>query len=173
MFQNQQIAKDIYYVGVNDRQKHKFENMIPLPNGVSYNSYLIMDDKTALVDTVDISFGDVFIDKIQSQLQGRSLDYLIINHMEPDHSGSIRIMRKYYPEMIIVGNNKTLSMIDGFYGVTDNTLEIKDEQILSLGSHKLEFHLTPMVHWPETMMTYDQTTKVLFTHSLYSELILF
>lgn len=163
MFQNQKIAKDIYYVGVNDRQKHKFENMISLPNGVSYNSYLIMDEKTALVDTVDISFGDIFIEKIQSQLQGRTLDYLIINHMEPDHSGSIRIIRKYYPEMIIVGNIKTLSMVDGYYGVTDNTLEIKDGQILSLGTHKLEFHLTPMVHWPETMMTFDQATKVLFT----------
>ena len=163
MFKNQQIAKDIFYVGVNDRQKHKFENMIPIPNGVSYNSYLITDEKTALVDTVDISFGDVFIDKIQSQLQDRPLDYLIINHMEPDHSGSIRILRKYYPEVIIVGNSKTLSMVDGFYGVTDKTLEVVDGQILSLGKHKLEFHFTPMVHWPETMMTYDQTEKVLFS----------
>ena len=163
MFKNQQIAKDIFYVGVNDRQKHKFENMIPIPNGVSYNSYLITDEKTALVDTVDISFGDVFIDKIQSQLQNRPLDYLIINHMEPDHSGSIRILRKYYPEVIIVGNSKTLSMVEGFYGVTDKTLEVTDGQILSLGKHKLEFHFTPMVHWPETMMTYDQTEKVLFS----------
>jgi len=97
MFQNQEIAKDIFYVGVNDRQKHKFENMLPLPNGVSYNSYLIMDEKTALVDTVDIAKGDVFIDKIQSQLKERALDYLIVNHMEPDHSGSIRLLRQYYP----------------------------------------------------------------------------
>lgn len=163
MFKNQQIAKDIYYVGVNDRQKHKFENMIPLPNGVSYNAYLIMDKKTALVDTVDISYGDVFIDKIQSQLKGRTLDYLIINHMEPDHSGSIRLIRKYYPEMIIVGNSKTLSMVNGFYGVVDNTLEIQDAEILSLGAHKLHFHFTPMVHWPETMMTFDATEKVLFS----------
>ena len=85
MFRNQQIAPDIFYVGVNDRQKHKFENMISLPNGVSYNSYLIVDEKTALIDTVEVQFGDVFIDKIQSQLQGKPLDYLIINHMEPDH----------------------------------------------------------------------------------------
>jgi len=163
MFQNQKIAKDIYYVGVNDRQKAKFENMIPLPNGVSYNAYLIVDEKTALIDTVDIAFGDVFVNKIQSQLQGRTLDYLIINHMEPDHSGSIRLLRKYYPDMIIVGNNKTLSMVEGFYGVDDNLLEIKDAGILSLGAHKLQFHLTPMVHWPETMMTYDLTDKVLFS----------
>ena len=163
MFQNQQIAEDIFYVGVNDRQKHKFENMIPLPFGVSYNAYLIMDQKTALVDTVDISMGDIFIDKIQSQLQERTLDYLIINHMEPDHSGSIRILRQYYPEIMIVGNAKTLGMLEGFYGVTSNTKEIKDGEILSLGKHKLQFYLTPMVHWPETMMTFDQTAKVLFS----------
>ena len=90
MFKNQLVANDIYYVGVNDRNKYKFENSIPLPKGVSYNAYLIMDEKTALVDTVDVAFGDVFIGKIQSQLKGRKLDYLIINHMEPDHSGSIR-----------------------------------------------------------------------------------
>jgi anaerobic nitric oxide reductase flavorubredoxin len=163
MFKNQQIAKDIFYVGVNDRQKHKFENMLPLPYGVSYNAYLLTDEKTALIDTVDISFGDVFIEKIQSQLQGRPLDYLIINHMEPDHSGSIKLIRKYYPDMVIVGNNKTLSMVEGYYGVNENMLEIKDGEILSLGSHKLQFHFTPMVHWPETMMTYDLNEKVLFS----------
>jgi len=112
---------------------------------------------------VDISMGDIFIDKIQSQLQGRTLDYLIINHMEPDHSGSIRLIRQYYPEMIVVGNSKTLGMLQGFYGVDTNIKEIKDGEILSLGVHKLQFHLTPMVHWPETMMTYDQTDKVLFS----------
>jgi len=163
MFQNQEITKGIFYVGVNDRQKHKFENMLPLPYGVSYNSYLIVDEKTALVDTVDIGMGDVFIEKIQSQLQGRSLDYLIINHMEPDHSGSIKLIRKYYPEMIIVGNNKTLSMVEGYYGVTGNVLEVTDGETLSLGTHKLQFHLTPMVHWPETMMTYELTEKILFS----------
>ena len=163
MFQNQEIAKDIFYVGVNDRQKHKFENMLPLPLGVSYNAYMIIDEKTALIDTVDIAMGDLFIDKIQSQLKGRKLDYLIINHMEPDHSGSIKLIRKYYPEMIIVGNSKTLSMVEGFYGVDNNMLEIKDEEFLSLGKHKLQFHLTPMVHWPETMMTFDQGEKVLFS----------
>ncbi|HLP05590.1 MAG TPA: FprA family A-type flavoprotein [Paludibacter sp.] len=163
MFQNQEIAKDIYYVGVNDRQKHKFENMLPLPYGVSYNSYLIMDEKTALVDTVDMAKGDVFIDKIQSQLQGRSLDYLIINHMEPDHSGSIRLLRKYFPEITLVGNSKTLGMVEGFYGLDVNTKEIADGETLSLGKHKFQFYLTPMVHWPETMMTYEHSEKILFS----------
>ncbi|MDD3320670.1 MAG: FprA family A-type flavoprotein [Paludibacter sp.] len=163
MFQNQEITKDVFYVGVNDRQKHKFENMLPLPQGVSYNSYLIVDEKTALVDTVDIAMGDIFIEKIQSQLQGRTLDYLIINHMEPDHSGSLKLLRKYYPEMQIVGNSKTLDMVYGFYEVTGKTLEIKDEDTLVLGKHKLQFHLTPMVHWPETMMTYEITEQILFS----------
>jgi anaerobic nitric oxide reductase flavorubredoxin len=163
MFKNQLVANDIYYVGVNDRNKFKFENSIPLPKGVSYNAYLIMDEKTALVDTVDVAFGDVFIGKIQSQLKGRKLDYLIINHMEPDHSGSIRLIRQYFPEIVIVGNNKTLSMVEGFYGISGNTLEIKDGEKLHLGVHVLQFYLTPMVHWPETMMTFDETEKVLFS----------
>lgn len=163
MFQNYPISKDIYYVGVNDRQKHKFENMHPLPYGVSYNSYLIVDEKVALIDTVDICYGDVFIEKIQSQLKGRHIDYLIINHMEPDHSGSIRLLRKYYPEVTIIGNAKTLGMVTGYYGVDDNFMEVKDGEVLSLGAHQLQFYLTPMIHWPETMMTYDQSEKVLFS----------
>ena len=163
MFLNTEIAKDIFYVGVNDRIKHKFENMLPLPYGVSYNSYLITDKKTALVDTVDVCYGEVFIDKIKSQLGEKSVDYLIINHMEPDHSGSISLIRKYYPNMTIVGNKKTLEMLEGYYGIDDNTLEISDGEVLSLGKHKLQFHFTPMVHWPETMMTYDETENVLFS----------
>ena len=163
IFQNKQVAKDIFYVGVNDRQKAKFENIIPLPFGVSYNSYLIIDDKTALMDTVDFHQGEIFVDKIQSQLQGRKLDYLIINHMEPDHSGSIRLIRKYFPEVILVGNSRTLKMIEGFYGEASCVKEIHDEEILSLGTHELQFFLVPMVHWPETMMTFDRTEKVLFS----------
>lgn len=163
MYLNTEIAKDIYYVGVNDRIKHKFENMLPLPYGVSYNSYLIVDEKVALVDTVEISFGDVFIDKIQSQLRDRQIDYLIINHMEPDHSGSLSLLRKYYPNVTLVGNKKTLEMVQGYYGIDDNTLEVSDGEILKLGTHVLQFHLTPMVHWPETMMTYDESERVLFS----------
>jgi flavorubredoxin len=137
--------------------------MLPLPYGVSYNSYLITDEKTALIDTVDVCYGEVFIDKIKSQLGEKSIDYLIINHMEPDHSGSISLIRKYYPNMTIVGNKKTLEMLEGYYGIDDNTLEISDGEVLSLGKHKLQFHFTPMVHWPETMMTYDETENVLFS----------
>jgi len=163
MYINTKIAGEIYYVGVNDRIKAKFENMLPLSYGVSYNSYLIADEKVALIDTVEASYGDIFIQKIQSQLQGRSIDYLIINHMEPDHSGSITLLRKYYPNVTIVGNKRTLEMVEGYYGIDDNTMEIKDGDQLSLGRHQLTFYLTPMVHWPETMMTYDETEKVLFS----------
>jgi anaerobic nitric oxide reductase flavorubredoxin len=163
MFQNHKITDEIFYVGVNDRQKHKFENMLALPYGISYNSYLIIDEKTALIDTVEITFGDVFIGKIQAQLHGRKLDYLVINHMEPDHSGSIRLLRKFFPEMTIIGNNKTLHMIEGYYQVDDNVMEVKDGDELILGKHRLQFFFTPMVHWPETMMTYEHTNKVLFS----------
>ena len=163
MYINTKIAGEIYYVGVNDRIKEKFENMLPLPYGVSYNSYLIADEKVALIDTVEASHGDIFIQKIQSQLQVRNIDYLIINHMEPDHSGSITQLRKYYPNVTIVGNKRTLEMVEGYYGIDDNTMEIKDGDQLSLGHHQLTFYLTPMVHWPETMMTYDKTEKVLFS----------
>ncbi|MGC3979500.1 MAG: FprA family A-type flavoprotein [Paludibacteraceae bacterium] len=163
MFINTEITKDTYYVGVNDRVKAKFENIIPISRGVTYNSYLIVDKKIALIDTVDVCFSDLFIHKIQSQLKDRNIDYLVINHMEPDHSSSIEFIRKYYPNITIVGNTKTLGMVEGFYGIDDNVLEIKDEEILSLGKHQLQFYLTPMVHWPETMMTYDIFTKTLFT----------
>lgn len=163
MYLNTEIAKEIFYVGVNDRSKDKFENLLPLPHGVSYNSYLILDEKVALIDTVEISLGDIFIDKIHAQLKDRQIDYLIINHMEPDHSGSINLIRSYYPNVTLVGNKKTLEMIYGYYGIDDNTLEITDNEALSLGRHTLTFHLTPMVHWPETMMTFDETEKVLFS----------
>ncbi|MFV0391812.1 MAG: FprA family A-type flavoprotein [Paludibacteraceae bacterium] len=163
MYTNTEIAKDIYYVGVNDRTKSKFENMIPLPYGISYNSYLIVDEKVALIDTVDISFGDIFIAKIQSQLKDKPIDYLIINHIEPDHSGSLALIRKYYPNATIVGNKKTLEMLNGYYAIDDNVLEIADGETLSLGAHTLQFYLTPMIHWPETMMTFDQNEKVLFS----------
>ena len=160
---NQLITQDIVYVGVNDRQKHKFENMLPLPYGVSYNSYIILDDKVALVDTVDACYGDLFVDRIREDTGGRTVDYLIVNHMEPDHSGSIRLLRQHFPGVTLVGNAKTLAMVEGYYGVDDNTLEVKDGDTLVLGRHVLQFHLTPMVHWPETMMTVDTTDQVLFS----------
>ena len=157
------IANEIYYVGVNDRQKHLFENLWPLPYGVSYNSYLITDEKTVLIDTVDIGYVDLFIKKIEEVLKGRALDYLIVNHMEPDHAGSIRILRQCYPNLQIVGNKLTFGMLAGYHSVTDGLVEVKEGDTLSVGKHRLTFYMAPMVHWPEVMVTYDETEKILFS----------
>ncbi len=158
-----EIVNDIYYVGVNDRTKHLFESLWPLPNGVSYNSYLIVDEKVALVDTVDICYSDVFFRKITTLLGDRPIDYLVVNHMEPDHSGSIGLLVNKYPKLRIVGNKRTVEMLKGYHGVSNNVIEILDLDILNLGKYNLQFYLTPMVHWPETMMTYLQEKKVLFS----------
>ena len=156
----QEITNKIYYVGVNDRNKSLFEGLWPLPNGVSYNSYLIVDEKVCLIDTVDVNFFTQFIERIHEVIGERPIDYLVINHMEPDHSGSIALIKKYYPNIQIVGNKKTFQMIEGFYGITEGALEVKNGDTIELGSHTLQFVLTPMVHWPETMMTLCD--KVLF-----------
>ena len=156
----QKITNEIYYVGVNDRNKSLFEGLWPLPNGVSYNSYLIDDEKVCLIDTVDVNFFTQFIERIHEVIGERPIDYLVVNHMEPDHSGSIALIKKYYPHIQIVGNKKTFQMIEGFYGITEGALEVKNGDSIELGNHTLQFVLTPMVHWPETMMTLCD--KVLF-----------
>lgn len=159
------IKGKVHYVGVNDRVKHRFEGLWFLPQGVSYNSYLIDDEKgVALVDTVDVAFFSEYLDKIRAVIGDRSIDYLIINHMEPDHSGSLALIRKYYPGIKLVGNKKTLDMVKGFYGVCEPTdMLVADGDSLDLGYHKLRFYLTPMLHWPETMVTYDEKEKILFS----------
>lgn len=163
MFKPVSISDHIYYVGVNDRTKHLFEALWPLPSGVSYNSYIIDDEKVVLIDTVDICYSDIFFKKIDKVLAGRPIDYLVINHMEPDHSGSLRLLKKLYPDIRIIGNKKTFDMVAGFHGITDNLHEVKDGDELSTGKHTLRFYMTPMVHWPETMMTYETTTETLFS----------
>ncbi|WP_106831405.1 FprA family A-type flavoprotein [Parabacteroides pacaensis] len=163
MYKLNKITDKIYYVGVNDRQKALFENLWPLPYGVSYNSYLIADERTALIDTVDVCYSDVFLKKVAEILNGRPLDFLIINHMEPDHAGSIRLLREQYPQVQIVGNSKTFGMLQGYHGIITGLYEVKEGDILSLGSHQLTFYTAPMVHWPEVMFTYDTTEKILFS----------
>lgn len=159
----QEITDKIFYVGVNDRKKELFEGLWPLPDGVSYNSYLIVDDKVCLIDTVEVDFFIPFIKNIQEVIGDRPIDYLVINHMEPDHSGSISLIRKYYPDIQIIGNKKTFGMMQGFYGISDGKIEVKNGDSISLGSHNLTFVLTPMVHWPETMVTLDSKSNVLFS----------
>ena len=163
MYKLKEIADKIYYVGVNDRQKALFENMWPLPYGVSYNSYLIVDEKTVLVDTVDVCYSDIFLKKIEDALAGRELDYLIVNHMEPDHAGSIRLLRHRYPGVQIVGNTKTFGMLAGFHGIKEGLYEVKEGDGLNIGSRSLTFYMAPMVHWPEVMVTYDAADKLLFS----------
>ena len=162
-----EITKGIHYVGVNDRHKHIFEGLWPLPYGVSYNSYIIADEKIALVDTVEADFFTQYLDNIRSVIGDRPIDYIIVNHMEPDHSGSLTLIKKYYPNAKIVGNKKTFGMMQGFYRVGNDadgdTLEVKNGDTLQLGSHTLAFTLVPMVHWPETMVTLDTTANVLFS----------
>lgn len=157
------IADKIYYVGVNDRQKDLFENMLPLPYGVSYNSYLICDEKTVLVDTVEQPYAEQLLAMVQSLLGNRKLDYLIVNHMEPDHSSGMKTLRAIYPDMKIIANCKTIEMIGGYYGIRDGFLEVKDGESLSIGENTLSFHFAPMVHWPEVMVTYVAEKKLLFS----------
>ncbi len=158
-----EIANKVYYVGVNDRHKALFEGLWPLPNGVSYNSYLIDDDKVCLIDTVEVDFFVQFMENLREIIGNRPVDYIVINHMEPDHSGSLSLIRKYYPNVQIVGNKKTFDMLKGFYDIESGTVEVKNGDTLELGHHTLNFFMTPMVHWPETMMTLDTTAGTLFS----------
>ena len=158
-----QLVDKIYYVGVNDRQKDLFENMLPLQYGVSYNAYLINDDKTVLVDTVEHPFVEQLIDQVKIVLNGKKLDYLIVNHMEPDHSSGIKTLKLLYPDLQIILNAKTADMINGYYGISDKLVVVKDGDTFSTGSKTLSFHFTPMVHWPEVMMTYVKEDELLFS----------
>lgn len=153
-----QITDNIYYVGVNDRNKTLFEGLWPLPDGVSYNAYLVVDEKVALVDTVEVDFFMPFLENIHEVLGERPIDYVVVNHMEPDHSGSLALIKKYYPDVQIIGNKKTFDMMKGFYQLEDGLVEVKNGDAIELGNLSLNFVLTPMVHWPETMMTLCGTT---------------
>lgn len=159
------ITDKVYYVGVNDRTTWKFENLWPLPYGVSYNSYLVVGkEKVALIDTVEDSSLQSLLEKINRIIDGKRIDYLVVNHMEPDHSGGIPEILSIYPEMKIVGNKQTIGMLKGFYDVEDDRcVEIKDNEEIDLGESTLQFILTPMVHWPETMMTFFKEEGVIFS----------
>ena len=148
-----ELTNKVFYVGVNDRNKNLFEGLWPLPDGVSYNSYLINDDKVCLIDTVEADFFIPFLKNIREVIGDKAIDYLVINHMEPDHSGSLALIKKYYPGIKVIGNKKTFGMMSGFYGIDGDTLEVKNGDTLDLGDNTLSFVLTPMVHWPETMVT--------------------
>lgn len=158
-----EILPGIHYVGVNDRTTTRFEGLWSLPQGVSYNAYLVADEKVALIDTVEEGFGSRLTENIREAIGDRKIDYLVINHMEPDHSSSVRALRMLYPDIRIVGNAKTLQMLQGFYGIDTGTLEVKEGDTISLGAKTLSFYMAPMVHWPETMVTWCAEAGTLFS----------
>lgn len=159
------VTEDITWIGGSDRRLALFENIFPIPRGVSYNSYLLMDEKTVLLDTVDRSIAGQFLENLEYALDGRSLDYMIVNHMEPDHCALIEDIMRRYPQVRIVGNAKTFTMIDQFFGfeLEGRTVTVKEGDTLETGKHTLSFVMAPMVHWPEAMMTYDAAEKILFS----------
>ena len=163
----QTISENTIYVGASDRRLAKFENLFPIPRGVSYNAYVILDEKTALLDTADASVGAQFLENVAAALDGRKLDYLIVDHMEPDHAAMIEAVLVRWPDLRLVVNAKTLPMLKMYFptdsAAIDDALVVKEGDTLDLGKHKLTFVMAPMVHWPEVMMTFDTTTGTLFS----------
>ena len=159
------ITNDIRYIGVNDHEIDLFEGQYIVPNGMAYNSYVILDEKVAVMDTVDVRFAQQWLQNLQDALAGRQPDYLIIQHMEPDHSSSIMLFMEKYPQAVIVSNDKSFPMMQQFFGedFAERKIAVKSGDTLSLGAHQLTFVAAPMVHWPEVIVTYDATDKVLFS----------
>lgn len=161
---------DILYIGVNDHLTDLFEGQYPVPNGMSYNSYLILDEKTAVTDTVDARFGGQWLGNLETALAGRLPDYLIVHHMEPDHSASIADFCKKYPNAVIAATAKAFTMMDAFFGSLPNPrLTVKDGSVLPLGRHELSFITAPMVHWPEVAVSYDRTDGILFSADAFGK----
>ena len=165
MVYTRNISDAVVWVGGSDRRLALFENLFPIPRGVSYNSYVILDEKTALLDTVDSSIALQFIQNVRATLGDRPLDYLIVNHMEPDHCATIEMLLPYYPNLKIVGNQKTFTMIRQFYDfdVDKHAVVVNEGDSLELGKHTLQFYTAPMVHWPEVMVAYEVKEKILFS----------
>lgn len=159
------ISDSIKYIGVDDKTIDLFESQYVVPNGVSYNSYLILDEKIAVMDTVDKRKTDEWLQNLESELCGKTPDYLVISHLEPDHSSNIKVVLKKYPDIKLVGNTKTFNMLPQFFDIdlTDKTITVKEGDTLDLGTHKLTFAMAPMVHWPEVMVEYESTEKILFS----------
>lgn len=165
------ISEDIVYVGVDDKEIDLFESQYVVPNGVSYNSYLILDDQIALMDTVDARKTTEWLERVKQELKGKTPAYLILSHLEPDHSGSVEAVAKAYPDMKLVGNAKTFAMLPQFIDLdtTDRQIVVMEGDTLSLGKHTLHFVMAPMVHWPEVMVEYEETEKVLFSADAFGK----
>ena len=159
------ISDSILYIGADDKDLDLFESQYVIPNGISYNSYVILDEKVTVMDTIDARKTEEWLANLESALAGRTVDYLVVQHMEPDHAASIQVLMEKYPQMTVVGNAKTVAMIPQFFDVdlTDRVHVVKEGDELSIGSHTLQFFMAPMVHWPEVMVTYEQSEKILFS----------
>lgn len=159
------ITDSIKYIGVDDKTLDLFESQYIIPNGVSYNSYVILDEKVTVMDTVDARATNEWLASLENVLAGKTVDYLVVSHMEPDHAANIQKLMEQYPEMKVVGNAKTFAMMPQFFDIdlTDRTVVVKEGDTLSLGSHTLQFFMAPMVHWPEVMVSYEQSEKILFS----------
>ena len=172
MYTVRKVTDDLYYVGGDDRRLELFENIFPIPEGVSYNSYLLMDEKTVLVDAVDWAITREYIVNVSRVLDGRDLDYMIINHMEPDHCSSIELMLQRYPNLKIISSEKGIMFMRQFgYHVDDRYIEVKEGDTINFGKHTYTFVEAPMVHWPEVLMTYDTTDKILFSADAFGSFI--
>ncbi len=170
MHNTRKVTEDIIWLGANDRRLALFENVYPIPNGISYNSYLLLDDKTVLFDTVDSAVRHQFFTNLQYALNGRPLDYIVIHHMEPDHCAELESLLQLHPETMVVCNAQTKKMIEQFFELnlpTEKYLLIKEGDSLTTGKHTLQFISAPMVHWPEVMMTYDSSAKILFSSDAF------
>lgn len=165
MYCIKKIKEDLFWVGGSDRRLALFENAYPIPKGIAYNSYVLLDEKTALFDTVDRAITGQFIENVEAVLGGRNLDYIFVNHMEPDHCATLGEMVRRYPDVKVVCNAKTVPIINQFYefGVDDRAVIVKEGETVSTGRHNFTFYMAPMVHWPEVMVTYDTTDKILFS----------
>ncbi len=159
------ISDNIVYIGADDRDLDLFESQYVIPNGVSYNSYVILDEKVTVMDTVDARRREEWLENLEQALAGRTVDYLVVSHMEPDHAANIQVLAEKYPNMQLVGNAKTFPMLQQFFDMdlTDRTLVVKEGDTLNLGSHELTFVMAPMVHWPEVMVSYEKSEKILFS----------
>ncbi|MBR6100878.1 MAG: FprA family A-type flavoprotein [Ruminococcus sp.] len=164
------ISESVVYIGVDDKELDLFESQYEVPNGMAYNSYVILDDKIAVMDTADSRVSEIWLGNLEFALQGRKPDYLVVDHVEPDHSGSIAAMLEKYPDTVLVGNAKTFAFLEQFYpGLKCEKLTVKEGDTLSLGSHTLTFYMAPMVHWPEVMVSYESSEKLLFAADAFGK----
>ena len=169
---NNQITENIFYIGADDKDIDLFESQYKVPNGISYNSYLIKDEKTVVMDTIDTRKTEEWLQNLENTLEGKSPDYLVIYHLEPDHAYNVEFLAKKYPEMKLIGNDKTFAFLPQFFEISDlenRKIVVKEGDEICLGKHTLQFFMAPMVHWPEVMVTYEKSEKILFSADAFGK----